>query len=171
MSMPVSARRVGPPETMETFPERFAPRSEVVLSVHETAAVSSMLRQAKGAIASLRQRVAALEAELDEARDRAHVAEERARAETASRAAENAVSKELEQNLADALARNEALEAEMAETTEALKDREQRLWSAEARAQESERRASEALERAAAAEAREWEVKAHLARVRDALGD
>jgi predicted nucleic acid-binding Zn-ribbon protein len=168
MSMPVGARRVAPPVNVETFPERFAPRSEVVLSVHETAAVSSMLRQAKGAIASLRQRVAALEAELDEARDRAHAAEERARAETASRAAENAVAKELEQNLADALARNEALEAEM---TEALKEREQRLWSAEARAQESERRVSEALERAAAAEAREWEAKAHLARVRDALGD
>jgi chromosome segregation ATPase len=167
MSMPVSARRIAPPGTVETFPERFAPRSEVVLSVHETAAVSSMLRQAKGAIAALRQRVAVLEGELDEARDRAHAAEERARAETASRAAENAVSKELEQNLADALARNEALEAEM---TEALKEREQRLWSAEARAQESERQASEALERATAAEAREWEVKAHLARVRDALG-
>jgi chromosome segregation ATPase len=168
MSMPLSIHRVGPTADIERFPDRCLATSEVVLSARETAAVSAMLRQAKSAIASLRLRVAALEGERDEAQGRAQAAEGCVRAEVACRAAEKAVAKSVEENLADALGRNEALEAEM---TEALREREQRLWAAESRAQELERRASEAEERATAAEAREWEAKARLARVRDALGD
>src|SRR5687768_503310 len=152
MSMPLSVRRLAPPASVAPFPDRFVD-SEVVLSARETAAVSTMLRQAKSAIAALRQRVAALESERDEAQGRAHAA------------AETVVAKSLQENLADTLARNEALETD---TTAALNEREQRLWSAEARVQELERRASEAEVRAAAAETREWETKARLARAREA---
>jgi chromosome segregation ATPase len=160
MSMPLSARRLAPPANVAPFPDRFV-ESEVVLSARETAAVSAMLRQAKSAIAALRQRVTDLESERDEAQGRAHAAEERADAETV-------LAKSLQENLADTLARNEALETDM---TAALNEREQRLWSAEARVQELERRATEAEVRAAAAETREWETKARLARAREALGE
>jgi hypothetical protein len=154
MSMPLSARRLAPPANVAPFPDRFV-ENEVVLSARETAAVSAMLRQAKSAIAALRQRVTALESERDEAQGRAH-------------AAETVVARSLQENLADTLARNEALETDM---TAALNEREQRLWSAEARVQELERRATEAEVRAAAAETREWETKARLARAREALGE
>lgn len=164
MSMPLSARRTAPSVNIEPFPDRFG-ASQVVLSANETAAVSGMLRQAKSAIASLRQHVAALEDDLSQAHGRAQAAEERARTEAACRAAEK---RALEEKLQEAAAAHDALAAEM---TKALSEREHRMWSAEARAQELERRTAEAQERATAAEAREWEAKARLARVRDALGD
>jgi chromosome segregation ATPase len=168
MSMPLNARRMARPTNVEPFPHRSVAASEVVLSARDTAAVSEMLRQAKNAIASLRERVAALESELDDAHGRALVAEERARVEGACRAAERADAQAVEQELADSLARHEALETEM---TAALAEREHRMWSAEARMQELERRAAQAEDRAAAAEAREWEAKARLGRVRDALDE
>ncbi len=105
MSMPLSARRDPPPANIAPFPARFAPRSEVVLSAEDTAAVSTMLRHAKSAIAALRQRAAALESDLDGARALAQAAEERAAIATACRAAEKAVARSLEENLAEALQR------------------------------------------------------------------
>jgi predicted nucleic acid-binding Zn-ribbon protein len=169
MSMPLSARRVPQPlSVVERFPERSLGVSQVVLSAHETAAVSTMLRQAKGAIASLRQRVAGLESELDAAEARARAAEEGARVAAACRAGDHARAQALVEELAQARAGHEAFEAEIGE---ALRDREHRMWSAEARAQEFERCAADAEERAAAAEAREWEAKARLARAREALGE
>jgi predicted nucleic acid-binding Zn-ribbon protein len=166
MSMPLSARRFAPSTGVERFPDRSAEANDVVLSARDTAAVSAMLRQAKGAIASLREQVAALEGDLRSAEERARTAEEAARAEAASRAADQRHAHALGEKLAEALAQHETLEAHMGE---ALTDREQRMWSAEARAQEFERRALDAEARAAAAESREWEAKARLGRVRDAL--
>lgn len=167
MSMSASTRRTATAPNVEPFPERFG-ASQLVLSAQEAAAVSTMLRQAKSAIAALRQRVAALETELSEARDRACAAQEQARTEAEGRASEKAAMQVLEQQLSAALARTEALEAEM---TQALNERDRRMWKAEARAQELEQRAGEAEERATAAEGREWEAKARLARAREALGE
>jgi chromosome segregation ATPase len=145
------------------------------LTSREVEAISTLLREAKLALATAQQRAAALEDELQLTRREAELAQDAAQrlaSELAEKCQEHADvcsdAAALNEQLGEAHSQCDVLKAELAE---AIQIRDHRMWTAEARAQDLEGKVTLADERAAAAESREWDVKARLTRVREALED
>ena len=173
---------------MSAVPGRILPQSSIValnrqpssgralsLTSSEVAAISTLLQEAKLALATAQQRAAALEDELQLTRREAELAQDAARrlaSELVQKGQDHADAcsdaAALNEQLGDAHRQCDVLRAELAE---AIQVRDHRMWTAEARAQDFERKVTLAEERATAAETREWEAKARLTRVREALED
>jgi chromosome segregation ATPase len=149
-----------------------AAERDLTLKSSEVVAISTLLQDAKMAIATVQQRADALQAELRTACSDAAEAHETARhlslqleRKSEEHAEVRLEATTLKQQLHHAQGECDLLRADM---TEANQIRDHR---AEARVEDLEHQLRTAEERASAAEIREWEAKASLTRVREALND